>query len=74
MSELNVMAFAFFLKYVSVCVATLVAGYLAYHGKEGWDWMIFLRLTTTLAAAANEPVFCWIDTSQHRRYYHAPKG
>jgi hypothetical protein len=44
MSELNVLALAFLLKYISVCVIALIAGYLAYHAKEGWGWMIFLAL------------------------------
>lgn len=44
MTELNVMAFAIFMRTIATCTAILMAGYLAYHGKEGWGWMIFLAI------------------------------
>ena len=32
------------------CLASIAgAVFLAYHGKEGWGWMIALALTTTVS-------------------------
>lgn len=44
MSELNVLAFAIFLRGVATCMAVAGAVWLAYHGKDGWGWMIFLAI------------------------------
>ncbi len=44
MSELNVLALALVLRTIAAIVAIVVAGYLAYHGKDGWGWMIFLAI------------------------------
>jgi len=44
MSELNVLALALVLRTVATIVAIVAASYLAYHGKDGWGWMIFLAI------------------------------
>ena len=44
MSELNVLAFALFLRAVCVCVAIGGVVYLAYNDKPGWGWLIFLAI------------------------------
>ena len=44
MTELNVLFFALLFKAFAVCVAIAAAAFLAYHGKEGWGWMIFLAV------------------------------
>lgn len=44
MTELNVLFFALLFKAVAVCVAIAAAAFLAYYGKEGWGWMIFLAV------------------------------
>ena len=36
MTELNVLALALVLRTIAVCVTVVVAGYLAYYGKDGW--------------------------------------
>lgn len=44
MSELTVLFFALVFKMISICVAIGGAVFLAYHGKEGWGWLIFLAV------------------------------
>lgn len=44
MTELNVMALAIVLRGVATCVSVAGAVYLAFHGKDGWGWMIFLAI------------------------------
>lgn len=44
MSELNLLALAIFLKTIATCFAVFAAAYLAFHGKDGWGWMIFLAI------------------------------
>ncbi len=44
MSELNVLALALVLRTIATCFAIIAAAYLAFHGKEGWGWMIFLAI------------------------------
>jgi hypothetical protein len=43
-TELNVLALAVFMRGVAACLAVVAAAYLAYEGKEGWGWMIFLAI------------------------------
>ena len=44
MSVLNVLFFALLFKMISICMAIGGAVFLAYHGKEGWGWLIFLAV------------------------------
>lgn len=44
MSELNVLAIAIILRMVATCLCVAGAVYLAYHGKDGWGWLIFLAI------------------------------
>ena len=44
MTELNVLALAIFMRGMATCLAIVGAGYLAYHGKDGWGWLIFLAI------------------------------
>jgi hypothetical protein len=44
MTELNVMALALVVRGIATCLTVAAAAYLAYHGKEGWGWMIFLAI------------------------------
>jgi hypothetical protein len=44
MNELNVLVIGLVLRGIAVCLTVLVAGYLAYHDKQGWGWMIFLAI------------------------------
>lgn len=42
MSEPTVLFFALLFKMVSLCAAIGGVVYLAYHGKDGWGWLIVL--------------------------------
>lgn len=42
MSDLN------YIKYIAGAVAFAGAAFLAYHGKEGWGWLIFAGLLVCL--------------------------
>ena len=44
MTELKVLAFGIFMQTIATCMAIFVAGYLAFYGKDGWGWMIFLAI------------------------------
>jgi len=44
MSELTVLFFALLFKSICLCFAIAAAAYLAYLGKDGWGWMIFLAI------------------------------
>ena len=44
MTELNVLFFALLFKGVALCCAIAAAAFLAYHGKDGWGWLIFLAV------------------------------
>ena len=44
MSELTVLFSALLFKAIAVCVAIISAAFLAYHGKDGWGWIIFLAI------------------------------
>ena len=44
MSEYTAMAFIVFFKSLVALSAVIGAIYLAYHGKDGWGWMIFLAI------------------------------
>jgi hypothetical protein len=44
MTELNVLFFAILFKTFCVCAAIFGAAFLAYHGKDGWGWLIFLAV------------------------------
>ena len=44
MTELNVMALGIVIRGLVTGLAILAAAYLAYYGKDGWGWMIFLAI------------------------------
>lgn len=44
MSELTVLFFALLFKSIALLAAICAAAFLAYHGKDGWGWLIFLAV------------------------------
>jgi hypothetical protein len=43
-SELTVLFFALLFKMIAICAAICGTVFLAYHGKDGWGWLIFLAV------------------------------
>lgn len=44
MSELTVLFFGLLFRMIALCAAIGGVVYLAYHGKEGWGWLIFVAV------------------------------
>lgn len=58
MQELTVLFFALLFKVIAICFVTGAAAFLAYHGKEGWGWLIFVAVlvaSTSMRYTPDEP-------------------
>jgi hypothetical protein len=59
MSELTVLFFALLFKAISLCAAVAGVVFLAYHGKDGWGWLIVVAIllaTTNYKYTPDTPV------------------